>query len=52
MDTESRESFSATSHRRPKTITAENFGSYIFFTPKTQPSVVSGNEFAGGIPAK
>lgn len=34
------------------TITAENFGSYIFFSPKTQPSVVSGNEFAGGIPAE
>ena len=28
-------------------ITAENFGRYVFFTPKTQPSIVTGNEFAG-----
>lgn len=34
------------------TITAENFGSYIFFTPKTQPSISSGNEFAGEVLTK
>ena len=34
------------------TITADNFGSYIFFTPKTQPSITTGNEFAGEILTK
>ncbi len=28
-------------------ITAENFGSYVYFTPKTQPSLTDGNVFAG-----
>lgn len=33
-------------------ITAENFADWIFFTPKTQPSIVSGNEFAGEVLTK
>lgn len=34
------------------TITAENFSSYVYFTPKTAPSATVGNEFAGEILSK
>ncbi len=34
------------------TITADNFSSYVYFTPKTAPTTATGNEFAGEVLSK